>query len=224
MEDMLEIISKEQLQAKIAEKNVESIREIFEEYNIVDLCEVVDELPDQDILFLFKILKKDVSAEMFTYLSQDVQEQLITSLTGPDIKIMLENVYSDDILEFIRCKAAAHTMVATLLGESGITLNDVSSIYLAGGFGTHIDIESAITVGIYPDVERSKLKILGNSSLIGAKRLLVDESLMLRVKDLLNRAVYVQFAEMDKFVENMVAAQFIPHTDHNLYPSVKPRR
>ena len=126
-------------------------------------------------------------------------------------------------LEFIRCKAAAHTMVATLLDACGLQIEDVGNIYLAGGFGTHIDIESAITVGIYPDVDRGKLILLGNTSLAGAKKMLMDGSQRERVSHFLESSTYLHFSEMDHFLENMVAAQFIPHTNGALYPSVKRR-
>lgn len=126
-----------------------------------------------------------------------------------------------DIQEFIRCKAAAHTMVATLLDYCGLTPGELGNIYLAGGFGTHIDIESAVTVGIYPDVDRSKLKLLGNTSLAGAKKVLLDVSCLDRLRGFQENATYLHFSEMDKFLENMVAANFIPHTDASLYPSVK---
>lgn len=126
-----------------------------------------------------------------------------------------------DILEFIKCKAAAHTMVATLMDYCGLTMEDIGAIYLAGGFGTHIDLESAITVGIYPDIDRSKLKVLGNTSLAGAKKMLLDRDCISRVQRFISHATYLHFSEMDKFLENMVAAQFIPHTNGDLYPSVK---
>lgn len=126
-----------------------------------------------------------------------------------------------DIREFIRCKAAAHTMVATLLEYCGLGLGDIQRIYLAGGFGTHIDLESAVTVGIYPDVDRSKMVLLGNTSLAGAKKLLLDASQLDRVRFFLENGEYLHFSEMDRFLENMVAAEFIPHTDGRLYPSVK---
>ena len=125
-----------------------------------------------------------------------------------------------DIQEFICCKAAAFTMVATLLDHCGLTPGDLGSIYLAGGFGTHIDVEYAVTVGIYPDVDRSKLIPLGNTSLAGAKKLLLDSSCLERLKGFQENATYLHFSEMDKFLENMVAARFIPHTDRSLYPSV----
>ncbi len=126
-----------------------------------------------------------------------------------------------DIQEFIRCKAAGFTMVATLLDYCGLGLSDVKAFYLAGGFGTHIDIESAITVGLYPDVDRAKLKLLGNTSLQGAKKLLMDVSCLDRLRWFQKNGTYLHFSEMDKFLENMVAANFIPHTDKALYPSVK---
>ncbi len=126
----------------------------------------------------------------------------------------------DDIHEYILCKAAAHTMVKTLMDASGITASDIGSFYLAGGFGTHYDLESAITVGLYPDLPRDKFVVLGNASLEGCKRLLLDRNCLKRLQTILDSAVYVQFSEMDKFLENMVAAQFLPHTDATMYPSV----
>ena len=117
-----------------------------------------------------------------------------------------------DIREFIRCKAAAHTMVATLLEYCGLGLDDIDRIYLAGGFGTHIDLESAVTVGIYPDVDRKKMVLLGNTSLAGAKKLLLDAGQMARVRHFLESSEYLHFSEMERFPENMVAAEFIPHT------------
>ena len=126
-----------------------------------------------------------------------------------------------DIQEFVRCKAAAHTMVATLLDYCGLSLEDIGNVYLAGGFGTHINLESAITVGIYPDIDRNKLKILGNTSLAGAKKLLLDAGCIDRVRFFLETGEYLHFAEMDMFLENMMAANFIPHTNAALYPSVK---
>ena len=127
----------------------------------------------------------------------------------------------NDIHEFIKCKAAAHTMVATLLDHCGLTMEDIGAIYLAGGFGTHIDLESAVTVGIYPDIDRKKLIILGNTSLAGAKKLLMDRTCFDRIHNFITQATYLHFSEMEKFLENMVAAEFIPHTNIALYPSVK---
>lgn len=129
----------------------------------------------------------------------------------------------DDIAEFIRCKAAAHTMVATLLDASGVSLDQIGAFYLSGGFGTHLNLESAIAIGMYPDLPRERFRILGNSSLTGAKRVLLDAGSLDRVRHFVQMATYVQFGEIDTFLENMRAAQFLPHTNAALYPSVRRR-
>lgn len=130
----------------------------------------------------------------------------------------------EDIAEFVRCKAAAFTMVQTLLEEAGVSLEKIGAFYLAGGFGTHLDLESAVTIGMYPDIPREKFRILGNSSLAGVKKLLLDAEQLVRVRHFAEQAVYVQFGEVEKFVENMTAAQFLPHTNPALYPSVRRRK
>ena len=126
----------------------------------------------------------------------------------------------EDVQTLIRCKAAAFTMAATLLDACGLGPRDLGAVYLAGGFGEHLNLESAITVGMYPDLPRERFHILGNSSLKGAQRLLLDRGCLDRVRELAGRAEYVQFGEMEKFLENMVAAEFLPHTDARLFPSV----
>ena len=70
---------------------------------------------------------------------------------------------------------------------------------------------------------REKFKILGNSSLAGARHLLLDRQCLHRLARIRALATYVQFGEMEKFVENMHAARFLPHTDASLYPSVHRR-
>ncbi|MCC8067919.1 MAG: ASKHA domain-containing protein, partial [Clostridiales bacterium] len=60
--------------------------------------------------------------------------------------------YQSDINEFIRTKAAAYTMMEYLLSETGMSLDDVSDFYMAGAFGSHVDKESAVNIGMYPDV------------------------------------------------------------------------
>lgn len=129
----------------------------------------------------------------------------------------------DDIAEFLSCKAAAHTMVATLLESASVTLDEIGTFYLAGGFGTHYDLEAAITVGLYPDLPREKFCVLGNSSLAGARKLLLERDCRARLARICALASYVQFGELDRFVENMQAAKFLPHTDASKYPSVKRR-
>lgn len=128
--------------------------------------------------------------------------------------------YQKDIDEFIRTKSAAHTMVEIMLRESGLDLNQADRFYVAGAFGKHVSKESAITIGMYPDMDRDHIINAGNSSLEGAQKLLLNRSLLTDIDQILDEMVYIQFAEVEDFLELMVAAQALPHTDYNRYPTV----
>lgn len=128
-----------------------------------------------------------------------------------------------DVREFIRTKAAAHTMVEYLLEQFGLEDGEIGRFYLAGAFGTYLDLEAAITIGMYPDLPREKFVPMGNSSLKGAYRLLTDMGCLEDVKRILEKITYVQFGNAGNFVEKMYAAQFLPYTDLDQYPTVKAR-
>ena len=128
--------------------------------------------------------------------------------------------YQKDIDEFIRTKSAAHTMVEIMLRESGLDLNQADRFYVAGAFGKHVSKESAITIGMYPDMDRDHIINAGNSSLEGAQKLLLNRSLLTDIDQILEEMVYIQFAEVEDFLELMVAAQALPHTDYKRYPTV----
>ena len=128
--------------------------------------------------------------------------------------------YQKDIDEFIRTKSAAHAMVEIMLRESGLELSQADRFYVAGAFGKHVSKESAITIGMYPDMDRDHIINAGNSSLEGAQKLLLNRSLLTDIDQILEEMVYIQFAEVEDFLELMVAAQALPHTDYKRYPTV----
>ncbi|MCF0110822.1 MAG: magnesium transporter [Erysipelotrichaceae bacterium] len=99
--EQYEPLNTEEIQRYIVAKDMQGLRDYFDDHNIIDLAEVCEELHERDLLLLFKVLRKDVSATLFTYFTQDTKEELIRHLTGPDIMIMLENVATDDIADFI---------------------------------------------------------------------------------------------------------------------------
>ena len=85
----------------ISNKQVKKLREIFEEVNIVDLAEMAEQCTLSEVLFIFKTVKKEVTADLFAYLSIDKQEELIKTFTGPEIKSILDNLYLDDVVDFL---------------------------------------------------------------------------------------------------------------------------
>ena len=128
--------------------------------------------------------------------------------------------YQSDIDEFLKTKAAASTMVEYMLGLIGLSVKDISRFYIAGAFGTHIDKESGVTIGLYPDIDREKIVSPGNTSLQGARRILLDRKQREKALELLERMDYVQFGAVDDFLHLMTAATAVPHTDLERYPSL----
>jgi uncharacterized 2Fe-2S/4Fe-4S cluster protein (DUF4445 family) len=125
-----------------------------------------------------------------------------------------------DIMQYLDTKAAAYTMVECLLESAGVNVEDLSCCYLSGAFTAHSDLEQAITIGIFPDLPREKYKVLRNTSLDGARCLLLDRSRMRDAKVLSENIYCVQFASIPDFLVRMQAAKFIPHTDMSRYPSI----
>ena len=126
----------------------------------------------------------------------------------------------NDIFSYMDTKAAANTMVSYLLEASGVEAKDIERLYLAGAFGTHLNIESAITIGLYPDLPRDRFVILGNGSLQGATRLLTEAELYNTAESIIERIDYLSLGDATDFLTKMYAAKFLPHTDITLYPSV----
>ena len=127
----------------------------------------------------------------------------------------------NDINQFLKTKSAANTMVSYLLEEIGLDINDLEYFYTAGAFGTHLNLQSAVTIGMYPDLPKEKMISPGNTSLKGAYTLLTNRELLEDIKDIKQRVEYLQLSNATDFIGKMRAASFIPHTNLELYPSVK---
>ena len=111
-------------------------------------------------------------------------------------------------------------MIDSLLGTIGCSETDIQHCYLSGAFSAHSNLESAITVGIFPDLPRDRYTGIANSSLDGARTLLLDQTRMEDIQYLTETMYCVQFASIPDFLIKMQAAKFIPHTDMNRFPYV----
>lgn len=126
-----------------------------------------------------------------------------------------------DIRQYLDTKAAAYTMIECLLEMAGISIDTVDRCYLSGAFSVHSNLESAITIGLFPDLPRKNYTCISNTSLAGARTLLLDYRRLREAKELAQNMYCVQFASIPDFLNRMQAAKFIPHTDMGRYPSVE---
>ena len=126
-----------------------------------------------------------------------------------------------DIRQYLDTKSAAYTMIECILEPAGVTEQELGHCYLSGAFSAHSDLESAITIGMFPDLPREKYTAIANTSLDGARILLLDRSRLQDIHQLLDTIYCVQFASIPDFLVRMQAAKFIPHTDMNRYPRIQ---
>jgi len=129
--------------------------------------------------------------------------------------------YQSDLDEFLNTKAAAFTMVEYMMNLIGLPMDAIGQFLIAGAFGTHICKESAVTIGMYPDLERERLVLPGNTSLKGAYEMLLHRENLEKAEKIIEKMEYVQFGEVEQFIHLMDGARALPHTDLERYPSVQ---
>jgi uncharacterized 2Fe-2S/4Fe-4S cluster protein (DUF4445 family) len=125
-----------------------------------------------------------------------------------------------DIANLLRSKAAVYAAIKTLLSEVKLPLEAIERFYLAGGFGNYINISSAITIGMLPDVPHYKVSFVGNTAIAGAKLALTSESALERIEQIARKMTYIDLMMNLQFMDEFVKANFIPHTNLSEFPSV----
>ncbi len=128
-----------------------------------------------------------------------------------------------DIDNLIRAKGAIYSGCMTLLEEVGLTVQNLERIILAGGFGSFVDLEKSITIGLLPEIDLDKITFIGNGSLLGAKMSCLTNRIRRDVVEVTRKMTNFELSETGSYMENYIAALFLPHTDMNNFPKVKAR-
>lgn len=107
-----------------------------------------------------------------------------------------------DIRQVQLAKAAIAAGIQTLLDSAQISCEAVSCLYIAGGFGHHINIQSAIAIGLLPHALKDKVKVLGNASLTGAAYILLNKANLETSRYIAQKAVHVDLGGNAVFNEH----------------------
>ena len=128
-----------------------------------------------------------------------------------------------DIENLIRAKGAIYSGCMTLLTEVGMGIQDIERIILAGGFGSYVDLEKAMTIGLLPEMDADKVTFIGNGSLMGARMSSLTNRIRRDVVDVTKKMTNFELSDTSSYMDNYVAALFLPHTDMNQFPNIKAR-
>ena len=126
-----------------------------------------------------------------------------------------------DIANLIRSKAAMYAGYRTLLQSVDKKFSNLDQVIIAGNFGSNIDIENAINIGLLPDIPRNRFLFAGNGSLLGARLSAFSRDLISDGRKIASMMTNLELSENSLFMDNYVAALFLPHTNSAEFPSVK---
>lgn len=181
----------------------------------------------------------DLAAELFKYGFLDIRGKFVPK-RDPNLFIYRDDIVylvlvkkeesgtGEDLLisqpeidSLIRSKAAMFTILETIAETVGITLNEIAHFYVGGTFGSFINPESAITIGMLPDLPKERFVPLGNTSLKGAIKLLFEPKCFEEIFELEKKITYIELNVNQEFMNKFSGAKFLPHTDLTKFPSVK---
>jgi len=128
-----------------------------------------------------------------------------------------------DIDNLMRAKGAMFAGYVTLLENVGLKLQDLEQVILAGAFGNFINIDNAITIGLLPDLPRENYHYVGNASLQGASLLAFSRELLEEERRVAEMMTNFELSETPGYMDQYIAALFLPHTKMDYFPSVVER-
>ena len=108
----------------------------------------------------------------------------------------------------------------SLIDYVGLTFEQLDTIYVAGGFGSSLDIPKAIAIGLLPDIDIQKIQFIGNSSIMGARMALLSTPAFEKAVNIAKKTTNIELSNYLPFMDEFVAALFLPHTDTSLFSSV----
>jgi len=125
-----------------------------------------------------------------------------------------------DIDNLVRSKAGVFAAVRVLMESTQTKIEDLDAIYVAGGFGNFLDVRHAITIGMLPDVPLEKIQFVGNTSIAGAKTVLLSRKALKTAEKIAENMTYFDLMSHPRYMDEFIRACFLPHTDLSLFTSV----
>ena len=92
----------EEILEQIEQKHYSKVKKMLADMLIPDVAELLEKIEsDTDMVIVFRLLPKSLGAEVFSYISPEWQETLIQLLSDKEISYIIEDMYTDDVVDFI---------------------------------------------------------------------------------------------------------------------------
>ena len=138
----------------------------------------------------------------------EIREYVLVSEEDRDGQPAL-TVTQKDVRELQLAKAAMASGIRVLLENHSLSVEDIDRVLVAGAFGSYIDIESAMTIGILPRLPAKRVQQVGNAAGIGAQLALVSRKERTRAREIALRTGYIEMASLPRFQDIFTKAIYI---------------
>lgn len=154
----------------------------------------VFELVEHEIVSFTGMMEEDWHEDGYPLAKTQEGEQIVIS--------------QKDIREIQLAKSAIRAGIETLILRSELSYDDIDEVFLAGGFGYHIELEKAVSIGMIPEELSDKITAAGNTSLKGALKALFSEENGQKMTVMAEQAVEISLASdldfQDFYMEHMM--------------------
>jgi len=113
-------------------------------------------------------------------------------------------ISESDINQLAQAKGSNSAAIRVLIDKIGIELKDIHTIYLAGGFGKHIDLDMAKTIGLLPNLTNDKFKRIGNSCIEGLTIALLEKNKNIEIDNYIKKIKTVNLESENDFFDYFV--------------------
>ncbi len=204
----------EDIKLELENKNFQELKEQLKNLNIADIATLFESLEEpQQIIILFKLLSKDVAADVFSFLNSDMQETIINALKDKEIEHIMADLYMDDAADFVQEMPA--NVVKRVLKNTTKENRDIINKLLsypensAGSIMTteFIDIKQELTVDeAFKKIKKkaTDAETVGTIFVTDSKRKIQG---VLSIKDLI-------LANSDDKIENIMNPNVVYSTTH----------
>jgi len=122
-----------------------------------------------------------------------------------------KNIYvtQRDIREIQNAKAAIAAGIKTLLKRSGFNFEDIDKVFLAGGFGNFINIDSAIKIGLLPRELKGKVISIGNAAGAGTVQTLISSKSYRQLEKIKENVEYIELSGNNDFTDLYISSMML---------------
>ena len=123
------------------------------------------------------------------------------------------NLMPMDVRSVQLAKAAIAAGIVTLLSTAGVEYDEISTLYIAGGFGSHLNVKTAAAIGLIPPALQDRVQVIGNASLTGAASILLNSRQKALGQKLAQESEHINLGGNPKFNENYMEKMFFGDED-----------